>query len=173
MQNISQLLIVLIHMRKFRIILRQWTMPRNQTKLLQSFPSVGIQDYFRLIVYLVKLFYQKELLIPFGAKDLAKDILPRLEECRVLKELSSIRFQIADAVDRVRSGSLPELTTRDKHTRECYVVLEDGADATEVEQAIVTMPNYFSDYDTTVTFISEEELQTRSCSDAAWWICHS
>ena len=46
-----------------------------------------------------------------------------------------------------------------KHTRECYVVLEDGADATEVEQAIVTMPNYFSDYDTTVTFITEEELQ--------------
>ena len=64
-----------------------------------------------------------------------------------------------DAVDRVRSGSLPELTTREQHTRECYVVLEDGADATEVEQAIVTMPNYFTNHDTTVTFISEEELK--------------
>ena len=62
-------------------------------------------------------------------------------------------------VNLVRSGTLPELSTREKHTRECYVVLEDGADATEVEQAIVTMPNYFSDYDTTVTFITEEELK--------------
>lgn len=64
-----------------------------------------------------------------------------------------------DAVDRVRSGSLPELTTREQHTRECYVVLEEGADAAEVEQAILTMPNYFTNHDTTVTFISEEELQ--------------
>lgn len=64
-----------------------------------------------------------------------------------------------DAVDRVRSGSLPELTTREQHTRECYVVLEEGADATEVEQAILTMPNYFTNHDTTVTFITEEELQ--------------
>ncbi len=64
-----------------------------------------------------------------------------------------------EAVDRVRSGSLPELTTREKHTRECYVVLEEGAVATEVEQAIVTMPNYFTDYDTTVNFITEEELK--------------
>jgi diaminopimelate dehydrogenase len=64
-----------------------------------------------------------------------------------------------DAVNQVRSGSLPELSTRDKHTRECYVVLENGAVANEVEQAIVTMPNYFSDYDTTVTFITEDELK--------------
>lgn len=64
-----------------------------------------------------------------------------------------------EAVDRVRSGSLPELTTREKHTRECYIVLEEGAVAAEVEQAIVTMPNYFTDYDTTVNFITEEELK--------------
>jgi diaminopimelate dehydrogenase len=64
-----------------------------------------------------------------------------------------------EAVNRVRGGSLPELSTRDKHTRECYVVLEKGAVANEVEQAIVTMPNYFSDYDTTVTFITEDELK--------------
>ncbi|MHA6259420.1 diaminopimelate dehydrogenase [Sporosarcina sp. CAU 1771] len=63
-----------------------------------------------------------------------------------------------DAVDRVRSGSFPELTTREKHTRECYIVLEEGADAELVKQTIVTMPDYFIDYDTTVTFISEEEL---------------
>ena len=64
-----------------------------------------------------------------------------------------------DAVDRVRSGEFPELSTREKHTRECYVVLEEDADADEVKQAIVTMPDYFTDYDTTVTFISEEELK--------------
>ncbi|KXH87237.1 diaminopimelate dehydrogenase [Sporosarcina sp. HYO08] len=63
-----------------------------------------------------------------------------------------------EAVDRVRSGSLPELTTREKHTRECYVVLEEGANAEQVKEAIVTMPDYFADYDTTVNFISEEEL---------------
>ncbi|MCZ2258033.1 diaminopimelate dehydrogenase [Sporosarcina sp. G11-34] len=64
-----------------------------------------------------------------------------------------------DAVDKVRSGSLPELTTREKHTRDCYVVLEDGANADEVKTTIVTMPDYFTDYDTTVTFITEEELK--------------
>ena len=63
-----------------------------------------------------------------------------------------------DAIEQVRSGSRPELTIRQKHTRECYVVLNEGADAAEVEQAIVTMSNYFADYDTTVHFISEETL---------------
>ena len=62
------------------------------------------------------------------------------------------------ALEAVRSGSNPELTTRQKHTRECFVVLEEGADAAAVEKAIKTMPNYFADYDTTVHFISEEEL---------------
>ena len=63
------------------------------------------------------------------------------------------------AIDRVRSGEQPQLATRDKHTRECFVVLAAGADAKAVEQAIVTMPDYFADYDTTVNFISEEELR--------------
>ena len=65
---------------------------------------------------------------------------------------------IDEALDAVRSGSNPELTSRQKHTRLCYVVLEEGADAAYVENAIKTMPNYFSDYDTTVNFISQEEL---------------
>lgn len=64
-----------------------------------------------------------------------------------------------EAIDRVRSGARPELSTREKHTRECFVVLAEGADAATVEQAIVGMPNYFADYDTTVNFISEEELR--------------
>ena len=66
---------------------------------------------------------------------------------------------IEDAVEQVRSGSEPELTTRQKHLRECYVVAEEGADKAAIENAIKTMPNYFSDYDTTVTFITEEELK--------------
>ncbi|WP_180043553.1 MULTISPECIES: diaminopimelate dehydrogenase [unclassified Acinetobacter] len=63
-----------------------------------------------------------------------------------------------EAMEKVRSGSRPELSTKDKHTRECYVVLEDGADAAAVEQAIVTMPDYFADYNTTVNFIDEATL---------------
>lgn len=66
---------------------------------------------------------------------------------------------VDEAVDQVRSGSEPELTTRDKHTRECYVVAEEGADKAEIENAIKTMPNYFDEYNTTVHFISEEELK--------------
>lgn len=62
------------------------------------------------------------------------------------------------ALEAVRNGENPELTTRQKHTRECFVVLEEGADAAKVEAEIKNMPNYFSDYDTTVNFISEEEL---------------
>lgn len=63
-----------------------------------------------------------------------------------------------DAIARVRAGERPRLSTREKHARVCYVVLEDGADAKAVEQAIVTMPAYFADYDTTVHFITREEL---------------
>ncbi|WP_353987740.1 diaminopimelate dehydrogenase [Ruicaihuangia caeni] len=62
------------------------------------------------------------------------------------------------AIEQVRSGIRPALSTREKHTRECFVVLEDGADAEAVREAIVTMPDYFADYDTTVHFISPEEL---------------
>ncbi len=62
------------------------------------------------------------------------------------------------ALDAVRSGSNPELTTREKHTRECFVVAKDGADKAKIEEEIKSMPNYFADYDTTVNFISQEEL---------------
>ena len=63
------------------------------------------------------------------------------------------------ALEAVRSGECPELTTRQKHTRECFVVAEEGADLARIENEIKTMPNYFSDYDTTVHFISMEELK--------------
>ncbi len=66
---------------------------------------------------------------------------------------------IQTALDKVRSGSMPELTTREKHLRECFVVAEDGADKNRIENEIVTMPNYFADYDTVVHFISAEEMK--------------
>ena len=66
---------------------------------------------------------------------------------------------VDEAVDQVRSGSEPKLTTRDKHTRECYVVAQESANKAEIENAIKTMPNYFDEYNTTVHFISEEELK--------------
>jgi diaminopimelate dehydrogenase len=65
---------------------------------------------------------------------------------------------VAEAMDRVRSGETPEFTTREKHRRECYVVAEEGADLDRIEREIKTMPNYFADYETSVTFITKEEL---------------
>ncbi len=68
---------------------------------------------------------------------------------------------VESALEAVRSGSQPELTARQKHTRECFVVVEDGADKERIEKEIVTMPNYFADYDTIVHFISQEELNEK------------
>ncbi|MGE7931881.1 diaminopimelate dehydrogenase [Viridibacillus arvi] len=77
-----------------------------------------------------------------------------------VKNAVQYTLPIEEAVNRVRNGENPELTTREKHARECFVVLEDGADAMKIEEQIKTMPNYFSDYDTTVNLISEDELAT-------------
>lgn len=66
---------------------------------------------------------------------------------------------VEKALNSVRAGENPELTTREKHTRECFVVVENGADKARIEKEIVTMPNYFADYDTTVHFISIEEMK--------------
>ena len=83
------------------------------------------------------------------------DAIRRIEGVKNAKQYT---IPVESALEAVRSGSNPELTTREKHTRECFVVLEEGADAAKVENEIKTMPNYFADYDTTVHFITEEEL---------------
>lgn len=75
-----------------------------------------------------------------------------------VKNARQYTIPVESALEAVRNGETPELTTRQKHTRECFVVLEEGADAAAVEKEIKEMPNYFADYDTTVHFISEEEL---------------
>lgn len=78
-----------------------------------------------------------------------------------VKDARQYTIPIQKAVDRVRKGENPELTDGEKHTRLCYVVAEDGANLAEIEKEIVTMPNYFADYKTTVKFISEEELRAK------------
>ena len=75
-----------------------------------------------------------------------------------VKDARQYTVPVEAALQAVRNGENPELTTRQKHTRECFVVAEEGADLKRIEEEIVTMPNYFADYDTTVRFISEEEL---------------
>ena len=68
---------------------------------------------------------------------------------------------VPEALEKVRNGEAPELTTRQKHTRECFVVAKEGADLARIEKEIKEMPNYFADYDTTVHFISQEELNEK------------
>ena len=79
--------------------------------------------------------------------------IPGVLDCR------QYTIPVPEAMDRVRSGENPQLTTREKHTRYCYVVAQEGADKAAIETAIKTMPNYFADYDTTVEFISMEEMR--------------
>ncbi len=75
-----------------------------------------------------------------------------------VKDARQYTVPVEEAVNAVRNGENPELTVRQKHTRECFVVVEEGADKARIEKEIKEMPNYFADYDTTVTFISQEEL---------------
>lgn len=83
------------------------------------------------------------------------DAIRRIEGVKNGKQYT---IPVPAALEAVRKGENPELTTREKHTRECFVVAEEGADLARIEQEIKTMPNYFDEYDTTVHFISEEEL---------------
>jgi diaminopimelate dehydrogenase len=76
-----------------------------------------------------------------------------------VKDARQYTIPVESALEAIRGGETPELTTRQKHTRECFVVAEEGADLAKIEEEIKTMPNYFSDYDTTVHFITEEELK--------------
>ena len=76
-----------------------------------------------------------------------------------VKDARQYTVPVASAIEKVRSGEDPVLTTREKHTRECYVVAEPGADKDKIAETIKNMPNYYADYDTSVTFITEEEMQ--------------
>lgn len=95
----------------------------------------------------------------FWGKGVSQGHSDAIRRVEGVKDGKQYTIPVEAALEAVRSGENPELTTRQKHTRECFVVLEEGADAAKVEEEIKTMPNYFSDYDTTVHFISEEELK--------------
>lgn len=83
------------------------------------------------------------------------DAIRRIEGVQDARQYT---IPVEEAVERVRNGENPVLTTREKHIRECFVVVKDGFDQEKIREAIVTMPNYFADYDTTVHFISQDEL---------------
>ena len=94
----------------------------------------------------------------FWGKGVSQGHSDAIRRIKGVKNAKQYTIPVPAALDAVRSGSCPELTTREKHTRECFVVAEEGADLARIENEIKTMPNYFADYDTTVHFISEEEL---------------
>ena len=94
----------------------------------------------------------------FWGKGISQGHSDAIRRIKGVKNAKQYTIPVEEALKSVRNGENPELTTRQKHTRECFVVLEEGADPKQVEHEIVTMPNYFSDYDTTVHFITEEEL---------------
>lgn len=95
----------------------------------------------------------------FWGKGVSQGHSDAIRRIKGVKNGKQYTIPVQSALDAVRNGENPELTTRQKHTRECFVVAEEGADLAQIENDIKTMPNYFSDYDTTVHFISEEELK--------------
>ena len=95
----------------------------------------------------------------FWGKGVSQGHSDAIRRVEGVKDGKQYTIPVEAALEAVRSGENPELTTRQKHTRECFVVLEEGADAKKVEEEIKNMPNYFAEYDTTVHFISEEELK--------------
>lgn len=95
----------------------------------------------------------------FWGKGVSQGHSDAIRRVKGVKDGKQYTIPVDAALEAVRSGSNPALTTRQKHTRECFVVAEEGADLAQIEHDIKTMPNYFSDYDTTVHFISEEELK--------------
>lgn len=95
----------------------------------------------------------------FWGKGVSQGHSDAIRRVEGVKDARQYTIPVEAALEAVRSGKSPELTTREKHTRECFVVAEDGADLERIEREIKTMPNYFDEYDTTVHFISEEELK--------------
>ncbi len=97
----------------------------------------------------------------FWGKGVSQGHSDAIRRVRGVKNAIQYTVPIEEALEKVRRGENPELSTREKHLRECYVVAEEGADRAAIEREIKTMPNYFADYDTTVTFITEEELRKK------------
>ncbi len=114
---------------------------------------------FSVIRNVISAIFPGAKIYTFWGKGVSQGHSDAIRRIDGVKDARQYTIPIQDAVDRVRNGENPELTAGEKHTRLCYVVAEDGADLAEIERQIVTMPNYFADYETTVKFISEEELK--------------
>lgn len=95
----------------------------------------------------------------FWGKGVSQGHSDAIRRVKGVKDGKQYTIPVEEALEAVRSGSNPELTTRQKHLRECFVVPEEGANLEEIEETIKNMPNYFADYDTIVHFITEEELK--------------
>lgn len=95
----------------------------------------------------------------FWGKGVSQGHSDAIRRIKGVKDARQYTIPKDEAITRVRNGEMPKLSIRDKHLRECFVVLEDGASEEYVRNEIVNMPNYFADYDTIVHFISEEELK--------------
>lgn len=95
----------------------------------------------------------------FWGKGVSQGHSDAIRRVEGVKDGKQYTIPVEGALESVRNGENPELTTRQKHLRECFVVAEEGADLKKIEETIKNMPNYFADYDTTVHFISEEELK--------------
>ena len=94
----------------------------------------------------------------FWGKGVSQGHSDALRRVEGVQDARQYTVPVESALERVRNGENPQLSTREKHTRECFVVAKEGADKGKIEETIKTMPNYFADYDTTVHFISQEEL---------------
>ena len=108
----------------------------------------------------------------FWGKGLSQGHSDAIRRVEGVKNGVQYTIPMEEAINRVRSGENPELTTAEKHRRVCYVVPEKGYDTEKIAQEIKTMPNYFADYETEVHFISERRIESESLCCASWRICH-
>ncbi|MBR2744241.1 MAG: diaminopimelate dehydrogenase [Clostridia bacterium] len=128
----------------------------NKTALISGGWDPGMFSIMR--VYADSILSQGKT-YTFWGKGVSQGHSDAIRRIEGVKDAKQYTIPIEEAMNKVRAGENPVLTTAQKHLRECFVVAEDGYDKKEIETKIKTMPNYFSDYDTTVHFISEEELR--------------
>ena len=130
---------------------------KNTTAIISTGWDPGLFSMMRVLTGAV---LPHGMAYTFWGKGISQGHSDAVRRIEGVKNAAQYTIPIDAALDAVRSGSKPELTTRQKHMRECYVVAEPGADKAEIEEKIKTMPHYFADYDTSVMFVNEDEFRT-------------
>ncbi len=130
----------------------------NKTSLISSGWDPGLFSINR--VYASSVLADSKY-YTFWGKGVSQGHSDAIRRISGVKDAKQYTIPVESSLELVRSGVNPELSTREKHLRECFVVAEEGADLARIENEIKTMPNYFADYDTTVHFISQEELNEK------------